>query len=80
MTDTEWEAWCARPGTDAFGYPWSSWIRNPALIGKPMRVSEHQADQIALQMRMIHAESTRPRRPRKSAADIPSSSQMELCL
>jgi hypothetical protein len=44
MTDAEWEAWCATPGTDAFGHPWSSWIRNPKLIGKPMRASEYQVE------------------------------------
>jgi hypothetical protein len=28
VTDAQWSAWCAQPGTDAFGYPWSSWTRN----------------------------------------------------
>lgn len=27
MTDAQWQAWCDQPGTDAFGYPWSSWHR-----------------------------------------------------
>ena len=27
MTDAEWKAWCDQPGTDVFGFPWSSWHR-----------------------------------------------------
>lgn len=30
MDDARWAAWCAQPGTDVFGFPWSSWIRQPA--------------------------------------------------
>lgn len=44
MTDAEWEARCALPGTDAFRHPWHSWIGNPKLIGKPMRTSDQQVE------------------------------------
>jgi hypothetical protein len=44
MTDAEWDTWHAMPGTDAFGHPWPSWIRNPKLMGKPMRISELQVE------------------------------------
>lgn len=72
ITQAESDAWDAQPGTDVFGRPWSSWSR--------VIVSDHQADQIALQLAMMQAESLRTRRPRHSVAVAVPTPQLELGL
>jgi hypothetical protein len=70
-----WEDWCAQPGTDAFGHPWSSWIQNP----RPAHITEHQVDLIAAQLAM-RAESRRSRRAAPVAAASICSPQLELAI
>lgn len=79
ITAARWAEWCAQPGTDAFGCPWSSWDH--------IILTDHQAEQIAIQEHMMRADrelimrkQQRQQQRKKVLAETSSSSQMELCL
>ncbi len=70
ITQAKWDEWCARPGTDAFGRPWSSWEAD---------VSDERAALYEQALRLRNAPPVRTRHVAEPAG-AGTSSQLELSL